>query len=65
MTRYRVYTGPTLAHSVAVWLREQNVVVKVQGTEHVFVDTNLDPYQFLGLLNSHFSGFRPRDVQAL
>lgn len=61
MNRWKLYTGPTLVNYVANRLRTHGVNVTVEGTEHVYLLTDLDRYQLLNLLPT----WQPRDLQLL
>jgi hypothetical protein len=60
--RYRIYTGPTLVHAIANRLSQAYVQVTLEGTAHVYVETNLTVERLLGILGTTWTH---RDIQRL
>lgn len=59
--RYRVYTGPTLVQAYAERFRAAGIRVTIEGTEHVYIVTELVPDTILAAIGP-ISGLKRDDV---
>jgi hypothetical protein len=63
MHRFKIYTGPTLVHAVGDHLTATEWCFGLtKGTEHVYLDTDLDYFGVMRLLKAFCSGWKASDI---
>ena len=60
---FRVYCGPCLVHALAEFFRMQKVEVTCEGTEHVYVKTDLNDVGLYRTAKQLLTTLRFPDVQ--
>jgi hypothetical protein len=63
VNKFRVYCGPTVVAALARLLRQHNVEVTCEGTEHVYVRTWFTRDGLFTAVREVMAGFKYSDVQ--